>query len=135
MNPQDIGGQIDIQVAAFQKGYGGGAFSGPALDLIPDAEQQYESVSFFAFTRNGSAGDVVDLHLEESTDDGSNWSDEGTELTNLNDASDNQKDDYDAEVAAGNIRVAGDSGDQTVGASVDLIVVAVLGGAHQMPTS
>lgn len=136
MFPRDIGGLIAILTAVFQKGYAGGDFDGSAIDLIPDAEQQYESFSLYIFTKNGTAGDVVDLHLEGSTDDGSTWSDlDDGEIPNLEDAADKVKFDYDAETAPGQIRVSGDSADQTVGSSIDVVAVIVLGGAHKFPIS
>lgn len=129
MTFEDIDGRLDdLQVLFWNSGYGGTSVTSSSIDLQNTKLPQ--SGAILIATQNGSGGDTVDIDIQHSSDN-STWSDFDASVPTLNDASGEKTHKFDLDDAKRYIRVDLDSGDQTVAASIDVLVAFVAAGSKE----
>lgn len=122
-----------VELFDFRKDYAGGDAQSSAIDL--GSKELPKSAALLLYTENGSAGDTVDIDLQDAADDGTGspdtWADAVTDIPTLDDATDEKVHVLDLADRREHIRLDYASGDQTVGASIDVIVAIVAVGSEQ----
>lgn len=124
---EDADAVIDgIVLFDYQKDYSGGSTTSSSIDLA-----RYElpqAAALRIHTRNGTAGDAVSIDLQDSADD-STFADAKTDISDLDDASDDLTVLLDLDDYRRYIQLDYASGDQTVGSSIDVIAEIVFVGS------